>query len=66
MKVHVERCWHGNNNYTFNLVFQRNGRKCSEFIRCNDGDTWDRSYATQAKDFLANVYGLKRDNIRFV
>lgn len=58
MKITVERCT-GNK---FRLTTPCGSR---EFISHDEGDWWDRSYATQALNLFENVYGFKRSSIRF-
>jgi hypothetical protein len=68
MKVYVDHCWSGGNNYKFRLTFAdpmaRNGSV--ESIYCSPGDNWNRSYAKTALDLLQNVYGQNRKSIRFI
>lgn len=61
MRVKVERCWNGS-SYSFRLTLP-DGRR--ESIDNPSGDWWRRSDAVKAKDKLCNLYGLKRDSIRF-
>jgi len=60
MKIKVENCWSGNNNYYFRLTMPDGKR---ETIK---SDSWDRITASRALDLLSSVYGFKRANIRFI
>ena len=48
----------------FRLVFTvpRLGR-CYEFIRAEE---WTRASSSEALNLLQNVYGIKRENVRFI
>jgi hypothetical protein len=63
MNVRVDRCFNGNNNHTFQLIFKVDGRYYRESVR---GEDWTRDIAAEAKDKIASNYGVRRENIRFV
>ena len=63
MNVRVDRCFKGNNNFVFQLIFKVDGRYYRESVR---GECWTRSIAGEAKDIIASNYGVRRENIRFV
>jgi hypothetical protein len=63
MNVRVDRCFNGNNKYTFQLIFKVDGHYYRESVR---GEDWTRSIAAEAKDKIAYNYGVRRENIRFV
>ena len=59
MKIKVEACWNGGNKYTYRLTMPDGSR---EFVT---GAVWTRKLASGALDMLANVYGYRRQSIRF-
>ena len=63
MNVRVDRCFKGNNNFVFQLIFMVNGNWHRESVR---GESWSRSVAIEAKNIIASNYGVRRENIRFV
>lgn len=55
--ISVERCYK-----SFRLITPQ-GKV--EHVSNPDGGYWDRSAAIKAKDIFANLYGMKRKNIKF-
>ena len=58
MTYKVERCWGG-----YFRVSGPNGMWAH--IANKDDDRWDRSHATEAKNYISYFHGTPRRNIRF-
>lgn len=58
MTIRVQTCWNGR-NILFRIKLPAGGHESIA------ADQWDRKTASKALDLLQNVYGLKRQNVRF-
>jgi len=66
MRVKVESCWSGGNNYHFRCTVV-SGQHAGDRVnvgRNSDGDSWSRAASVELRDHLVNTYGVRRDSIR--
>jgi hypothetical protein len=61
MIIRVENCVHGS-RWNFRLTMPNGNREC---IPHEEGENWNRKFASEALDLLESVYGCVRSNIRF-
>ena len=64
MKVKVEECWSGNDNWYFRCTLPNGDRVNVGHNSC--GNVWKREYASQLRDYITRKYDVKRDSIKII
>lgn len=64
MKVRVEECCSGHDNYYFRCTLPDGERV--NVGHNTDGEPWCREYASELRDYLQREHGVKRNSVKVI